>query len=433
MPKMRQGINIGLMGLGVIGDGVAKALIEKAEVLAGQVGCPLNIRKILVSHPAKRRSIQVEPDLLTTDAGDILADPEVDIVVEVMGGERPALDYIREALISAKHVVTANKEVMAKHGPELQALAQEHQVNIRYEASVGGGIPLIAPFKRDLSANRISAIYAIINGTTNYILSRMAAEGLDFSLTLREAQELGYAEADPANDVEGTDAAYKLAILASLAFRTKVGPEDVYREGITRLAGRDFRYAKELGFAIKLLAIAKESDDEIEVRIHPTFVPEDFILAKVDGVFNAVQVEADLVGKLLFHGEGAGARPTTSAVVADLIELAHNINSGMGARAKPRFEPSKTIKPMSQIRTRYYLRMNVADRPGVLAQISKTLGDNLISISSVIQKETDERAQIAEMVIMTHPAQEQAMQRALREMEGLAVVQEISNFVRIEA
>ncbi|MFQ5924569.1 MAG: homoserine dehydrogenase [Dehalococcoidia bacterium] len=428
----KESIGIGLMGLGVVGGGVARALTERAEAIATQVGCPLRLRKILERDLAKTRASKMEPHLFTTDAAEVIGDPEIDIIIEALGGERPAFDFIKEAMGRGKHVVTSNKEVMAKHFPEFLSLAKEKGVDILYEASVGGGIPLIAPFKQDLLANEISAIHAIINGTTNYILTRMAAEGLDFSSALKQAQKLGYAEADPTNDIEGIDAAYKLAILATLAFHTEVGPDDVYHEGISRLSSRDFRYARELGYAIKLLAIAKERDGSIEVRVHPVFIPQDLLLAKVDGVFNAVQVEGDLVGRVIFYGQGAGALPTSSAVVADVIDLAQRINLGVSISPSLRLDPTKRIKPISQIETRYYIRMSTQDRPGVLAQISKILGDNLISISSVIQKETDVAAQVAEIVIMTHPARESAIQKALAEIERLEVVKEVSNFIRVE-
>ena len=428
----RESICIGLMGFGIVGGGVARFLLEKKDAIARQVGCPLVVRKILVRNPDKKRSIAVGTHLLTTEVADILTDPEIDIVVEVIGGENPALEYVREALLRGKYVVTANKEVIAKHGSELVSVAQERGVGLLYEASVGAGIPLIAPFEQNLCANRIQAIYAIINGTTNYILTKMSREGMEFLTSLRKAQELGYAEADPYNDIEGIDAVYKLAILASLAFHTPVHPQDIYYEGITRLTERDFRYARELGYAIKLLAIAKEKDNEIEVRVHPTLIPESFLLAKVEDVYNGVQVEGDLVGKVLFYGEGAGALPTSSAIIADIIAAARSITLGGTARSGLIFDEVKTIKPISQVETRYYLRMSVADRPRVLAQISGVLGDRLISIASVIQKEADASTQSAEIVIMTHPAQELAMQEALKEMERLPVVREISNFIRVE-
>jgi len=431
----KQSIGVGLMGLGVVGGQVARVLIDKAPVLAEQVGCPLVLRKIkiLAADLARPQAKEMDAQLFTTDADEFLANPEVDIVVEAIGGENPALEYLERAISGGKHVVTANKEVIAKHGAKLLALAQKHEVGLHYEASVGGGIPLITPFQYDLAANKISGIYAIINGTTNYILTRMARDGVDFSSALKRAQELGYAEANPENDVEGIDAAYKLAILASLAFRSQVRPEDIYHEGISRLASRDFRYAQELGFAIKLLAIAKQDDKSIEVRVHPVFIPEDSLLAKVDGVYNAVLVEGDLVGKVLFFGEGAGALPTSSAVIANIVSAARDIVLGVGSRARWRLEPGKRIKSMSEVETRYYLRMSIADRPGVLAQISKVLGDHLISIASAIQKEAHSLAQTAEIVIMTHPAKEAAMQPALDELAHLEVVKEISNFIRVEA
>lgn len=432
MQSCRQGIYVGLMGLGVVGGGVAHSMMEKGEIIAKQLGCPLLLKKILVRDPGKRRSVKVEPRLLTTRVEDIIADPEIAIVIEVIGGEHPALEYIREALLRGKSVVTANKEVIAKHGSQLLALAEEKAVALLYEASVGGGIPIITSLQRDLCANKIQSIYAIINGTTNYILTRMSRDGLEFSSALQEAQQLGYAEADPTNDIEGIDATYKIAILASLAFRTAVRPEDVYHEGISRLTKRDFRYAKELGYAIKLLAIAKERDNTVEVRVHPALVPEDYLLAKVDGVYNAIQVEGDLIEKVIFYGKGAGALPTSSAVMADTLALAQSIAQQTKIYSRLSFDQAKTVKPTLGLETRYYIRMNVADRAGVLAQISRVLGERLISISSVIQKETDAAAKTAEIVIMTHPSHESAMQQALKEMSDLSVVKEISNFIRVE-
>jgi homoserine dehydrogenase len=420
------------MGLGIVGSGVAQTLFEKADAIAQQIGCPLQIKKILVRDPSKKRAIDVSASLLTTDPRQILNDPEIDIVIEVIGGEAEAYEYIKEAVKKGKHVVTANKEVISKHSLELFALASKHKVDIRYEASVGGGIPLIAPFKRDLLANNILAIHAIINGTTNYILTRMAKDELDFDTALKQAQELGYAEANPANDVDGVDAAYKLAILATLAFRTEIHPDDIHYEGISRLTARDFRYAKELGYAIKLLAIAKKEKNSIQVRVHPAFVSEDVLLANVDGVFNAIQVEGDLIGRVIFYGRGAGSLPTASAVVADVIQLSQNIKLGMHPRPQLKLHKAKKLKPISQIKTRYYLRITVADHPGVLAQISKILGDHLISIASVIQKESDQKAGTAEIVIMTHPARESALQKAMKRTEKLEVVKEIGNVIRVE-
>lgn len=430
----KKSIGIGILGLGIIAGQVARVLTEKADELAEKVGCPLVLRKIKVlpQDLSRPQAKKMPAKLFTTDDNEFFNEPGIDIVIEAIGGERPAFDYLKRAITGGKHVVTSNKEVIAKHGIELLALAHKNKVGLQYEASVGGGIPLIAPFKHDLVANKINAIYAIINGTTNYILTMMAKEGMDFSSALKKAQKLGYAEANPENDIEGIDANYKLAILASLAFQTQVQPQDVYREGISRLTGRDFRYARELGFAIKLLAITKQNEDSIEARVHPVFIPQDSFLAKVDGVYNAVHVEGDLVGKVLFVGQGAGAKPTSSAVIADVVSSARKIVLGIGSLSTWKAVSGKTIKPMNDIETQYYVRLEAKDRPGVLAQIATVFGKNKISISSAIQPESDEKTRTAEIVIMTHPAREKAMQKALRELEKLEMVKEISNFIRVE-
>jgi homoserine dehydrogenase len=429
----RKSINIGLMGLGVIGGGTVKVLMSKPDTLAGEAGSKLVLKQVLEKDSAKHGTQGIDRAIFTTSFKELVENPEIDVIVELMGGEHPAFEYMMESLTHGKHVVTANKEVMSKHWAELLTAARDHKVALRCEASVGGGIPLIAPFQEDLVANDVSAIYAIVNGTTNYILTRMAKEGLDFSVALKNAQKLGYAEADPTNDIEGIDAAYKLAILATIAFGTEIKPENVYHEGISRLQARDFRYARELGYAIKLLAIAKRDKDSIEARVHPVFIPEDSLLAKVDGVYNAILVEGDLVGQVIFYGEGAGPRATSSAIVSDIIKIAQDINDGKVSAPRLPFATGRTVMPMAEIKTRFYMRMSVADQPGVLAQISRILGDHAISISSVIQKETDSSTRVAEIVIMTHPAVEQAVQKALKETKDLGVVKEISNFVRVEA
>ena len=431
----RDSVGVGILGLGVIAGQVARVLRDRSGVLAGRVGCPLVLRKVKVlpddlSRPQVK---EMGAHLFTTDDEEFFTSPGIDIVVEAIGGEHPALEYLTRALSDGKHVVTSNKEVIAKHGAELLKLADQNGVVLRYEASVGGGIPLISRFRYDLVANRIEGIYAIINGTTNYILTRMAGEGADFSSVLARAQDLGYAEANPENDIEGIDAAYKLAILTSLAFHTEVRPEDIYHEGISRLSSRDFQYARELGFAIKLLAIAKESDGVVEARVHPVFIPEDSLLAKVNGVYNAVLVEGDLVDKVRFFGQGAGPLPTSSAVIADVVSAAQDVLRGISGGVRWELGPGKVIKPMSDIETSYYLRLNIADRPGILAQIAKALGDRQISISSAIQKLADRVAQTAEIVIITYPALEKSMQSALGELGRLSGVKEVSNLVRVEA
>ena len=425
-------IGIGLLGVGTVGGGVARVLLEKGEVLAEQTGCRLVLRKALVRDLGRARSVSLSPDLLTLKPEEVIERPDVDVVVELMGGEGLALKCMESALAHGKRLVTANKEVMAKHAPSLLALAQKSGVEVRYEGSVGGGIPLIAPFQRDLVANEISAIHSILNGTTNYILTRMADDGMDFSVALQQAQDRGYAEADPTYDIEGIDAKFKLSILASLAFRSWVNPRDVFSEGISRLEARDFRYASELGYAIKLLAIAKKSGNSVEARVHPVLIADDSLLAQVRGVFNAVQVEGDLVGRIILYGRGAGAQPTASAVMADIVAVSRNIKYRIKPAGLLPMVGKLKMKPMSEVESRYYLRLNVFDQPGVLAQIATVLGSNRISISQVIQKETDEASQSAEIVIMTHVAREEAMQRALVGLGSLEVVRKINNFVRVE-
>jgi homoserine dehydrogenase len=426
-------IGIGLLGLGVIGGQVARVLQERADELAVQAGVPLVLRKIKVLPVdlCRPQAQQMDQSLFTVDDDEFFDTPGLDIIIELIGGEQPALKYLRRALEAGKQVVTANKEVIAKHGIELMQMASERNLNLRFEAAVGGGMPLIAPLQRDLIVNHINGLYAIINGTTNYILSRMSHDNLDFATALSQAQQLGYAESNPKNDIEGYDATYKLAILATLAFQSPVKPDEIQPEGISKLSERDFQYARELGFTIKLMAIAKQSGGEIEVRVHPVFVPEDSFLANVDGVYNAVLVDGDLTGKVTFLGKGAGPLPTSSAVVADVIAIAHAIQHGNpGFTWHPR--GVKRVKPLAEVITRYYIRMTVADRPGVLSQIASVLGDHDISIASVIQKESYADTQTAEIVIMTHPARENSMQQAFTEFRGLANVQEINNFVRVE-
>ena len=425
-------VNVGLLGLGVVGGGVATAILEQSHGMAGKVGPTVNLKKVLVRDPSKKRDVDLPDRLITTNPEDILADPDIPLVVEVIGGENPAAQYLEGALLAGKHVVTANKEVMAKRGPELLSLAQRKGVNLLYEASVGGGIPIIGCLVKELAANRFRSVRCIINGTTNYILTRMANDHTDFSLALAEAQERGYAEADPTNDIEGHDAVYKLSILAGLAFHRRVPPQDIYREGITRLQPQDFRYAHELGYAIKSLAIATMEDGAIQARVYPALVPQDHMLAKVDGVYNAVEVEGSLCGQVLIHGRGAGRGPTTSAVVGDLMEIARNLGSESASLPSVTLDDTGGLKSIDDLECKYFLRLNIADRPGVLAQIARILGEQDISIASVLQKDADPAAQTAEIVITTHPARESSVQKSLELAENLEVVQEINSLLRIE-
>jgi homoserine dehydrogenase len=431
MDGERDAIGVGLMGVGVVGSGVARILHEKADIYRRQIGCAIEVRRALVRDAARVREFALPASTLTTDPRDIIDDPRIQLVIEMMGADQPAYDYLRESILAGKFVVTANKEVMAKHGGELLRLAREHNVDLLYEASVGGGIPIIAPLKRDLLANDILSVTAIINGTTNYILTSMANGGVSFEDALADAQRLGYAEPDPTNDVEGIDAVYKLAILATLSFHTDIHPDDIYHEGITRLTARDFAYAREMGYAIKLLAIARRSEEGIEARVHPAFVPEGQLLARVDGVLNAVQIEGDLMSRVLFQGPGAGALPTTSAVVADALDAAVSISNGVYWPHSFRREVGVNTAPIAGVRTRYYLRARVHDRPGVLAHVAGRLADAHISIASVIQKE--EHDGNAEIVIMTHEAREAAMREALDAIARLEDVERIEQSLRVFA
>ncbi|PKB70721.1 MAG: hypothetical protein BZY87_09370 [SAR202 cluster bacterium Io17-Chloro-G6] len=430
-------INVGLMGLGVVGTGVAATLLSQNSSVSDVAGRPVSLKRVLVRDLSRPRDIDLPTGMLTADAEEILADPDIHILVEVMGGTDPAENYLKQALSAGKHVVTANKEVMAKSGPELLALAHKNGANLLFEASVGGGIPIVGCLMNELAANDIRSIRSIINGTTNYILTRMANQGTSFEQALGEAQERGYAEADPTNDIEGIDAAYKLTILASLAYRRQFQPEDIYREGISKLEPQDFRYARELGYAIRSLAIASLDDGAVQLRVHPALVPGEHMLAKVDGVYNAVEVDGSLCGQVLFHGMGAGREPTTSAVVGDVIEAAREMVRQGSIPAGPRHgegenETGISVRPMGDLQARYYIRLDVADHPGVLAQIAKVLGDGQISIAAVLQKDTQPETESAEIVITTHPAREASVQMALEVMAGLPQVRRVSNTLRIE-
>jgi len=425
-------IGIGLLGVGVVGAGVARTILKKGERLLHASGGCIELRNVLVRDLHKSRGIDLLPDLLTTNPQDVLENPEIDIVVEVLGGPEPAKDYIFQAIANGKHVVTANKDVMAKYGPEILEAANSNRVRVLFEATVAGGTPIIAPLQRDLAANEVIAVNGIINGTTNYILTRMSRDGIDFMDALTEAQELGYAEPDPTNDVEGIDAAYKLAILASIAFQTPVFDSNVYREGITKLTSRDFVYAKELGYTIKLIGVARRDAEGIQARVHPAFISSDVMIAKVDGVLNAIEIETDLAGRVLFHGQGAGAMPTTSAILADVIDCSRGLLDGKEAPSMVVLRRNIQIRPIMDLETKYYIRMNVVERPGVLAEITRVLGDLEISIAAVIQKEVDFTTLQAEIVLITNQAKESGIQQAITELAELEVVAEIGTMVRVE-
>ena len=421
-----------MLGLGNVGTGVADVLANKGDQLRQTVGRSIVLQKALVRDLGRDRGLRLADGVLTDDPRAVVANDEVDVVVEVLGGIEPARALITQAIDSGKHVITANKEVMAHHGAELLTRSARAGVDLFFEASVGAGIPLIGPFRQNLAANQLTTVEAIINGTTNYILTRMAEEGADYQDVLGDAQRLGYAEPDPSNDVDGHDAAYKLAVLSTLAFGVEVRPEAIYREGITALAAADFAAADQLGYAIKLLAIARLQEGAIEARVHPAMVPKTRLLSQVDGVENAVRIHGDLIGHAMFVGRGAGPEPTASAVVADLIDLAHNISAGVHARVPLRFDAPWAMRPIAQVRSRYYLRLLVQDRPGVLAQIGKLFAAQEVSIAAVTQKETDAGASLAELVIITHQAVEESLQIAVAAVAELAVTDRVAGLIRIE-
>ncbi len=426
---MSDAVGISLLGAGNVGIGVIAALRKGAERYAARVGRPLELRRVLVRDAARARD-GVASEQLTADIDDVLDDAQTQIVIELMGGEEPAREYISRALASGRHVVTANKEVMAKGGVELLEQASERGVRLLYEASTGGGIPIVRPLGRDLLANEVTAVTAIINGTTNYVLTAMAQEGASYEDAFSEAQRLGYAEPDPTDDVEGIDAAYKLSILCGLAFHVAVSPDDVARQGISGLSARDFRYAGELGYTIKLLATGRLIDGEIVASVQPTLIARDEPLAKVDGVLNAVQVEGDLVGRVLFQGPGAGPRPTASAVLADVLDVARDLVAGRRPPDAIAYRRAPIQAP-SQQQSRYYVRMTGANRPGVLAKVAGALGANDVNIASVIQFGMDDGAATEEFVITTYTVSGGRLDAALKQIRALDEVVEVGNVLQM--
>jgi len=424
-------LNVGLIGLGTVGSQVAERMLSWGPQLSRRAGVELCLKRVLVRDRNKRRSIQIEPDLLSTDPASVLDDPSIEVLIEVAGGEEPMRSYIEQAIQNGKHVITANKMVMAKHGPELLDQAAEKNVDVYFEAAVGGGIPLISTFRTDLQANRIERVSAVLNGTTNYVLGRMASAGLTMRDAVREAQDAGYAEADPTDDVGGFDATYKLAILASIAYEIKVRPDGIYREGIEGIEPVDFRYARELGYVIKLIAHTQRHPGRVEARVHPAMIQLDHPLARVEGAENGVFVEGDLVGEVLLVGEGAGGRPTASAVVGDLIDLARSIRRGVQTRPSFSFDDRIGVVPIGDVKTRAYYRLRVEDRAGVVAAIGQVFAEEGVSISSFIQKDAWSHDQTAELVVTTHPSLDASLQRAREKMAALEPVRAVSSFLRV--
>ena len=421
-------VQIGLLGFGTVGTGVVRVLTDNSQLIAQRAGTAITIKKILVRDLNKKRALSTAAEL-TTDPAAVLGDPEIDIVVELLGGEEPARTLMLEALNRGKHVVTANKDVMAKYGRELFEAAEKNNVNLLFEASVGGGIPIIRPLKRCLAANRISEVMGIVNGTTNYMLDKMTAEGMDFATVLAEAQAKGYAEADPTADVGGLDAARKIAILASIAFGTRVRLDDVSAEGITKIEPEDIDYGRELGYVIKLLAIAQETDKGVNARVHPAFIPTTHPLAAVRDAFNAIFIRGDAVGDAMFYGRGAGAMPTASAVCADIMEAARDIVHNSSNRILCTCFEEKRISPISETESPYYIRLLAEDKPGVMAAIAGAVGAQQVSLNSVIQKRRV--GSRAEIVLITYKVKDEDLQLAVQTLSGLSVVNKVSTVIRV--
>ncbi|MDI6744152.1 MAG: homoserine dehydrogenase [Thermodesulfovibrionales bacterium] len=433
-------VNVGIIGFGTVGTGTARILLENKDIISQRSGLDINLKKIADLNIKKSRGIKLPKGMLTTDTAGIINDPEIHVVVELIGGIKPAKDFILKAIRNKKHVVTANKALIATEGNEILAEAEKHGVEVGFEASVAGGIPIIKIIKEGLIANRILAVYGIINGTSNYILTKMTDEGIEFSDALKEAQRLGYAEADPTFDIEGIDSAHKLAILASLAYDIPFSFNDVYKEGITRITSQDIGFAGELGYKIKLLAIAKASDGKVELRVHPTMVPKDYFISKVDGVFNAIYVQGDAVGDTLYYGRGAGDMPTGSAVVSDIVDIGKKIVKCQGVKVsrrgiletlKPRNPETFKIKKIEDIEAMYYFRFTAYDKPGILSKISGVLGDHDISIASVIQKGR-RVGEAVPLIVLSHTAKEKDVIKAVREIDRLPVVADETLYVRVE-
>jgi homoserine dehydrogenase len=423
-------LQIGLLGLGVVGSAVARGLRERASELDQRAGMPLVLRRVAVAHPDRPRQVPVERDRITDDAWAVVRDPEVDVVVELIGGIEPARSYVHEALRLGKSVVTANKQLMANRGRELMEAAEASGADLFFEASVAGGIPVIRTLKESLAGDRVREVVAILNGTTNYILTRMDEDGLSFPEALSEAQRLGFAERDPTDDVEGHDAAAKLAILASVAFNTRVVRSDVHCEGIAKLTQREVAYTRELGFALKLVAHARDLGEAVEAAVYPALLPSTHPLASVRREFNAVWMRADGAGELLLYGRGAGGEPTASAVLSDLVAVARNRRAGAHGRVACTCYHRKPVREAGERVLAACLVLRVTDRPGVFAQVAAAFGDEQVSLHSIVQQN---RGEEADVLLRTHPAPERALRAVLHRLHAMSVVRGCSPLLRVIA
>lgn len=426
---MKEKINVGLVGLGTVGYGVYKVINMQKNDMKQKLGCEVAIKKICCLNAASMADKVEDPSVLTESFAEVCNDPDIDIVVEVIGGIEPAKTFILSALNAGKHVVTANKDLIAVHGHEILETASKNGVDFLFEASVAGAIPIIRPLKQCLAANHIDEIMGIVNGTTNFILTKMSQEGMDYAEALALATELGYAEADPTSDVEGLDAARKVAIMASIAFNSTVRFDDVSKEGITKITAKDIKYADEMGYVIKLLGVAKNPEDGIEVSVSPMLIQKDHPLASVNDSFNAIFVHGDAVGDCMFYGRGAGELPTASAVVGDIFDIARNINADCCGRIGCGCYKTLPIKGKDDIKNKFFVRFLAEDRAGVLAQITSILGNHKVSIEQIIQKRKSD--QKAEIVVMTESVKEKHLSAAVNEISSLDVISDIASLVKV--
>ena len=421
-------IRVGILGFGTVGEGTYRMICDNEEEILAKIGVPIEVARIGIRDPKKPRSLPGE--FFTTNLEDIVADPSIDVVLELIGGEEPALSLIDRALDCGKHVVTANKELIAKHGSRLVTKAKSKGLDLHFEAAVGGGIPIVQPLKHQLAGNDIEKMMGVLNGTSNYILTKMWDDEETFDAALAQAQAAGYAEADPSNDIDGHDTMYKIAILSALAFGKQVPLESVHREGIRHVAQKDMRYAEVLGYRIKLLGIVEETGfDEILVRVHPTLVPEDHPVAKVEGVYNALWLHGDFVGDLMFSGRGAGSFPTASAVVGDLIDVGRNVVAGGSGSAIPYGQGMK-CRPISELQTRYYMRLVVADKPNTLGRISTVFGNAGVGLAAMEMRTLEN--DLGEIVFLTHKCQESSFTSSLDGVRLLPVVESVESWFRVE-
>lgn len=424
-------VKVGLLGLGTVGTGVVRIVEGHQDDLRSQVGSPIVIEKVLVKNITKERGVAVPREKLTEDPWEVIRNPEIDVIVEVMGGIEMTKQYLLEALERGKHIVTANKDLMALHGPEILAKAKENQCDVLYEASVAGGIPIIRTLIEGFSSDRILKIMGIVNGTTNFILTKMSQEGASYADVLKEAQELGYAEADPTSDVEGLDAARKMAILGTLGFRADVALEDVTVRGISQVSKEDILYAKRLGYEVKLLGIAERQDDHISLSVQPTMVRRSHPIASVNGVFNAVFVHGEAVGETMFYGAGAGEMPTATSVVSDLVAVVKNLKLGVNGQQVVVPYKEKKLKTDEQIAYKNFILLHVEDKAGVLAQITQIFAEYEVSLASVLQQPNPENPD-AEIIIITHDASKASMDKVLKHFAQLDVIRRIKSVYRVE-